>query len=178
MTDKILTNERLVILAAAGALAIFLIFTELAPNVGRPAAPSSFAVGKSVPVRITLLTADAFDLACAGDTPVGEARCAFVKDGQPSPVASAGVGVLAPYMTVDNVLLLIPDLFAEPALAKRLADEMPEGKSRESLTRFNASCQLQIDQKVEDFFVRWTPTSAWSPRKEAWSGRVSDCKLN
>ncbi|HEY0839356.1 MAG TPA: hypothetical protein VGD74_04160, partial [Vulgatibacter sp.] len=99
MADKTLTNERLVILAAAVALGIFLVFTELMPSADRKA-PTNFAAGKSVPVRITLVTADAFDLACAADDPVGNARCAFTKDGKPTEAARSGVGVLAPYMTV------------------------------------------------------------------------------
>ena len=176
MADKTLTNERLVILAAAIALGIFLVFTELMPSAERRTA-TNFAEGKTVPVRITLVTADAFDLACASDDPVGTARCAFAKDGKPSPAATEGTGVLAPYMTVDNTLLLIPDLWSEPALAKRLADDSPEGRARESLKRFSAACQLTVDKKLKGFFVRWTPGSDWSPRDEGWTGRVSNCKV-
>lgn len=176
MAAKTLNNERLVILAAAIALGIFLVFTELMPSADRRA-PTNLAAGKTVPVRITLVTADAYDLACAADAPVGTARCAFTKDGKPSPAATEGTGLLAPYMTVDNTLLLIPDLWLEPALAKRLADESPDGKQRDSLKRFSAACQLAVDQKVKGFFVRWSPTSDWTPRDEAWSGRISGCKV-
>lgn len=176
MADKTLNSERLVILAAAVALGIFLVFTELMPSAERRA-PTNFAAGKTVPVRITLVTADAADLACASDDAVGAARCAFTKDGRPTDAARSGVGVLAPYMTVDNALLLIPDLWSEPALARRLSEDAPEGKPRDSLKRFSAACQLTVDRKVEGFFVRWLPSSDWSPRGEAWSGRVSDCKV-
>jgi len=176
VVPKTLTKERLVILAAAIALGIFLVFTELVPSAKRRA-PTSFAPGRTVPVRITLVTADYHDLACAADAVVGGARCAFAKDGKPSPAATAGKDLLAPYMTVDNTLLLIPDLWSEPALAQRLAEESPEGKPRSSLKRFTAACQLAVDEKVKGFFVRWSPTSDWSPRDEAWSGRISGCRI-
>lgn len=178
MSDSILTNERLVVLGAAVALGVFLIFTELSPKSGTRA-PAGFAEGRTVPVKITLVTADAYDLACAADVTVNGARCAFARDGSPAVSSAEGTNLLAPYMTSDNrTLLLISDLWAEPALASRLAEENPTGKARDSLKRFNATCDLAIEKKVDDFFVRWLPTAAWSPRASAWSGRVSSCKVD
>ncbi|AKU91721.1 hypothetical protein AKJ08_2108 [Vulgatibacter incomptus] len=172
-----MTSERKVILAAAIGLALFLVFTELAPTAGR-SAPSNFAPGKKVPVRITLVSADAYDLACAGSEAVADARCAFEKDGSPSEAAKSGKGILAPYMTVDNVLVLIPDLWSEPALAARLERDQPQGKNRDELKRFNARCDLDVQRKVSGFFVRWLPTAAWSARDDAWAGTISGCSID
>lgn len=170
-------SERFVIIGAAAALGIFLVFTAVAPNLTiRP--PAGFAAGKSATVRITLVTADAFDLGCAADFTVAGGRCAFGKDGKPSaPPQPEDGGILVPYMTLDNVLLLIPDLWKEPALAERLNEEDPQGKARSALKRFNATCRLEIDRRVKDFFVRWLPTAAWSPQPSAWAGRISNCVI-
>lgn len=167
--------ERMVLLAAAGALAIFLIGAELWPNRSTGGI-RGIGEGKTVPVDITLVTADVNDLACAADFTVDGARCAFDRDGQPWKDGPKG-GLLAPYMTVNNVLLLVPDLFSEPAIAQRLAEEPPEGKPRNSLRRFTASCQLHAIRKVKDFYVRWTPTANWGHRTDAWVGRISDCTI-
>jgi len=167
--------ERMVLLSVAGALAIFLIGAELWPARTAPSI-RGIGEGKTVPVDITLVTADVHDLACAADFTVDGARCAFSRNGQPWKDAPTG-GLLAPYMTVNNVLLLVPDLFSEPAIARRLAEEPPEGKARNTLRRFTASCQLHAIRKVKDFYVRWTPTAAWSHRDEAWVGRISDCTI-
>jgi len=176
VSESKLSNERTVVVGAAIALAVFLIFTELVPNAGRKG-PAGFAPGRTVPVRITLVTADAFDLGCASDAQVGEARCAFTKEGAPAVSANQDRGVMAPYMTANHTLLLIPDLWLEPAIAQRLSDEPPQGKPRDQLKRFIASCDLRIERKVNDLFVRWQPTAAWSPRDGAWAGTVSGCKI-
>lgn len=167
--------ERMVLLVAAGALAVFLIGAELWPG-GRSPSIRGIGEGKTVPVDITLVTADVHDLACAADFSVDGARCAFDRSGQPWKDAPTG-GLLAPYMTVNNVLLLVPDLFSEPAIARRLAQEPSEGKPRNTLRRFTASCQFHAIQKGKDFYVRWMPTAAWSHRKEAWVGRISGCEI-
>lgn len=168
--------ERMILLAAAGALAIFLVGAELWPSDGGARGIRGIGAGKTVPVEITLVTADAEDLACAADFTAGDARCAFDREGRPWTVGGPS-GLLAPYMTTDGVLLLVPDLFAEPAIARRLEEEPPDGKARDSLRRFTAACKLRALEEVKDFYVRWTPNSGWGHRSEAWVGRVSDCEI-
>lgn len=169
-------SERMVLLFAAAALAIFLIGAELWPDPSAGARSlRGIGAGKTVPVEITLVTADARDLACAADGAVRGARCAFDREGRPWRGERAGL--LAPYMTTNHVLLLIPDLFAEPAIAARLAEEPYEGKARNTLRRFVASCSLHAQSKVKNFYVRWSPTSAWNHHKEAWAGTISDCSV-
>lgn len=166
--------ERMVLLAAAGALAIFLVGAELLPT--RTGGIRGIGAGKTVDVDITLVTADANDLACAADFELGGARCAFDREGNPWKEEPSG-GLLAPYMTTNRTLLLIADLFHEPAIARRLEEEPPDAKPRDALTRFTASCKLHAESKAKDFYVRWTPSASWGHRKEAWVGRVSDCTI-
>ncbi len=168
--------ERMILLAAAGALTIFLVGAELWPDRGLRSGIRGIGEGKTVPVEITLVTADVNDLACAADFTAAGARCAFDREGQPWKEAGPG-GLLAPYMTTNNHLLLVPDLFSEPAIARRLEEEPPAGKSRDSLRRFTAACKLHAEKKVKDFYVRWMPTSGWGHRNEAWVGRISDCEI-
>lgn len=171
-----LNSERMVLLFAAAALAIFLIGAELwpGPTVGSSSL-RGIGKGKTVPVEITLVTADAKDLACAADAAVGGARCAFDRGGKPW--RGERTGLLAPYMTTSQVLLLIPDLFSEQAIAARLEQEPFEGKPRGDLRRFVASCSLHAQSQVKDFYVRWTPTGQWSHREDAWVGNVSGCTI-
>lgn len=171
-----LSNERQTILFVAASLAIFLLITGLFPDLGKTRTPLRGAeVGKRIPVAITLVTADFHDLACAGDQEVAGARCAFDREGRPR-TAAPGAPVLAPYMTVDDVLFLIPDLWSEPALARRLETDPPD-VGRDKLRRFVARCEMTLLGKAKDFYVRWTPNANWSHRSEAWVGRIADCSI-
>jgi hypothetical protein len=157
------------ILLAVIAFGGFVIYGALFP----PAAPGTdFTEGQSTDVAITLITADARDLACAADKDLDGARCAFDPDGKP--VATSGP-VLAPYMTVDNVLLLVPDLWKEPALAKRLAEDPPTDRERSK--RFTAKCKMQLARPMKGFFLRWDPNATWQWTDKAWVGSISRCRL-
>jgi hypothetical protein len=172
-----LSSERQTIVFAAAALAVFLLITGMYPDIGKTRTPTrSLSAGRSIPVSLTLVTADASDLACASSDEVAGSRCAFDKDGKPWDGAGEKP-TLAPYMTVDNVLFLIPDLWKEPALAKRLADD-PPNVSRDKQRRFTANCTLTAAEKAKGFYVRWVPTMDWSHNAEAWVGRLSGCTID
>lgn len=173
---KALSTERIVLLAIGASLAIFLIVAELMP-AGAPKAPRGLKPGKVIPVDITLVTGDSRDLACSASFDVQGMRCAFDEEGRPWSEEALAKGVLAPYMTVGNVLYLIPDLWSEPALAARLAEEPPETVPRSEQKRFVASCQLTLHERVRDFHVRWVPTANWGHRANAWVGSVSNCSI-
>lgn len=170
-----LSPERQTLLLAIVGLSIFLLITGLYPDLGKRRTPTSaLQAGKTIDVSITLVTADSNDLACAGNDVVEGARCAFVRDGSP---ASAQGPVLAPYMTLDNVLFLIPDLWSEPALAQRLAED-PPNVPRDRLRRFTARCKFTAQQVAKDFYVRWQPNQDWSHRRDAWVGSISGCRID
>ena len=178
-----LTREQKWIVWSLLTLVLFLIFTALFPDVGLRKTSRSLAVGRTIDVSITLVTSDVRDLACAADDEVGGARCLFDASGNVrAELATAdetgrSARVLAPYMTTDNVLFLIPGLFAEPAVAKRYAEDPPT-VDRDRLRRFTARCQLKLEGRVKDVAVRWTQQAAFGPRPEgAWVGKVSDCSI-
>lgn len=160
------------ILWTAGALVVFLLLTSIFPGIGRDATASKLEKGKEIDAAITLITADAVDLACAAEGPVAGSRCGYDSDGRPVP---ADLPVLAPYMTVDNVLFLVPDLWKEPALARRLAEDPP--RERERSKRFTARCRMKLVEKASNFSVRWARDADWGFQKDAWVGTISRCKI-
>lgn len=179
-----LTREQKWIVWTLATLVLFLIFTAIFPDIGVRKTPRRLAVGRTVDVGITLVTADARDLACASNETVGGARCLYDESGalrEGLPVgdeAGRSTEVLAPYMTTDNVLFLVPGLFAEPAIAKRFAEEPPT-VGRDRLKRFTAQCRMKIEGRAKDLAVRWEPTAAFGPQADgAWVGRISNCSID
>jgi hypothetical protein len=179
-----LTREQRWIVWTLATLVLFLIFTAIFPDIGVRKTPRRLGAGRTVDVAITLVTADTRDLACASDEAVGGARCLYDAKGNPRdglPVgddAGRSAEVLAPYMTTDNVLFLVPGLFAEPAIAKRFAEEPPT-VGRDRLKRFTARCSMKIEGRARDVAVRWEPTAAFGPQPDgAWVGRVSGCSID
>lgn len=145
--------------------------------------PQDLAPGKTIDAAITLITADAVRLGCASDQKLGAAHCAYGADTKPFALPEgekvAPEQVIVPYMTVDNVLVLIPGLFTQPVLKKRLDDEPPgkyTGDEAEN-RRFTVTCKLKIEQKFEKFKVRWDTKQSWGDRDQAWAGTVSECKM-
>lgn len=146
--------------------------------------PPELTQGKVIDAAITLVTADALRLACASDQKVGDAHCAFGADGK-AWVRKEGDApdqpsqIISPYMTVDNVLFLIPGLFTQPVLKKRLDDEPPGKFSKDELEqrRFTVTCKMKLEQPIEKFKVRWDTNQPWADRDKAWVGTVSDCRM-
>jgi hypothetical protein len=178
-----LSRELKVFLAVTTVLTAAYLYATTGEHTRKHAktaqTPADVPVGKTVDLSITLITADATGLACGSDTKVGNARCAFKGDGTPYPKDDTEPkDIIAPYMTADNVLFLIPGLWQEPALAKRLQDEPPAKYERDQLRRFNANCKFTSEQKLPNFKVRWQPTAGWGDKNEpATVGRISDCKI-
>jgi hypothetical protein len=138
-------------------------------NVGRPSTTVSAA--------ITLITSDRDNLSCAMDRAVGPYRCAFVTPDRAWPEPVAPSQRLAPYVTVDRKLLLVPGLFEQPALAARYAAEPPEGVPRERLHRFSLRCELRLVERVDRFETRWSRNWPWGPQRGAWVAEPVDCRL-
>jgi hypothetical protein len=146
--------------------------------------PEKLKVGDVIDAGLTLVTADAFGLSCASDTKTpGNAHCGFNAQTTPWKAENDAQGkpenIIAPYMTVDNVLFLIPGLFTQPVLKKRLEDEPPAKFTKEQMEerRFTVTCKLKVEQKFEKFKVRWANGQPWGDRDDAWVGSVSDCKM-
>lgn len=178
-----LTREQRWIVWTLGTLVLFLIFTAIFPDIGVRKTSRRLAVGRTIDASITLVASDAKDLACASNDEVAGAKCLYDAGGNARAALATGDApgrserILAPYMTTDNVLFLVPGLFAEPAVAKRYEEE-PTTMNRDSSRRFTARCRLKLEGRVNDVAVRWTQQAAFGPRPEgAWVGRVSACSI-
>ena len=155
---------------------------------GDPATPPespkpSMYVGAVLDVPITLVTADKSDLACAVDADFDGYRCQY----QTKEKAWEGLDpknpehrkkMLVPYMTVDDVMFLIPGMFEDPAVDERYRDELPKARSRERLERFTAQCKLKLIREVENVVVRWKPEGEWQGPHKVWIGEASSCQVS
>ena len=149
------------------------------PKIHKPA----LYAGKIIDAPITLVTADKWDLACMAKDDMKGMHCEFQEDKKPWPGANVRdpaqrKKLLAPYMTVDNTMFLIPGLFEESAIADRYRDELPFGKSRQGLERFTAQCKLKVIKKLSNVRVRWRKTGDWQGPQSVWVGTVSACQIN
>jgi hypothetical protein len=178
-------ETRKILLAVVLGLILFdlyyLVRDEPAP-AAKPSHPT-FAVGKVTDVSITLVSTDAKALACAGSGTIAGRHCEFdAKKERFSQPIEAGVegpmGILAPYKTVDDVLLLVPALFDDPKLKERLSVDPPDFGREHS--RFVAHCKFHPEGRMKKFDVRWAPNGQWYPPGEdqTWVGTVSGCEIS
>ena len=140
-------------------------------------------LGAVIDAPITLVSADKTDLACAFDKEVLGYRCAFTNKTD----ATAGLDtnnaeqrkkLLAPYMTVDNTMFLIPGLFEDPSVDERWRDEGMKRIPRDKQERFTAQCNVTLREEVDGVLVRWAPTKDWEGPHKVWVGEASDCRVS
>lgn len=132
--------------------------------------------GTTIMARITLVTSDREDLACASPRAVSGYRCAFEKD--TNVATTATTKWLAPYMTESHEMFLLPSLFEQASLKARYEKEPPTTSSRSALRRFTAICKLRLIEKISGVQVRWVKTDTMSPPDNtAWVAEPIACKV-
>lgn len=159
---------------AGGMLAAVLIGAW-----GRGRAPEP---GSRRTVRFTLVAPDRTSLSCALATPVGDYRCSFDEPPTGRGRAGEGDGVpeerrLAPYLTTERTLYLVPGLFTLPELAKRYEAEHTARSARRKPKRFTAECEVILKARVERFSTRWRPRGPWEPSGPAWVVEPTSCRV-
>lgn len=132
---------------------------------------------------ITLVTADKTDLTCASTEEYEGYHCAYKTPeeawpGLDSTNAEHRKKMLVPYMTVDNVMFLIPGLFEDPGVDERYRDELPKKRPRDKLERFTAQCQLKLLTQFKGVKMRWAPDKPWEGPNDVWVGEVSNCQVS
>ncbi len=146
----------------------------------RPHKSVDYQVGQDIEVSITLVTTDSKTLSCASQEVVANRHCEF--DGKkqrwtyPPDQRPGPQEVLAPYKTTDDQLFLIPGLFTEPTLKRRLEVDPPTTNGEHA--RFVANCKLHIEGKVSRMFTRWHTNGDWGEANNGWVGTVSGCTLS
>jgi hypothetical protein len=161
-------------------LFVWAVYSELTYR-HETAQPRALAEGQDVDVAITLVSTDAKALACASTEEVKGRHCEFSsrsdKWTKPSTTdRPAAADTLAPYKTTDDILLLVPALFSQPALVERLAIDPPTFGQEH--IRFVANCKMHVESKVKEVDVRWATQGQWFPQREVPIGVVTGCWLS
>jgi hypothetical protein len=163
-----------------GVLFVWAVYSEF--YYRRDSAPQRvLAEGQDVDVAITLVSTDAKALACSSTEEVKGRHCEYTSRSEKWTKASTTgrpttADTLAPYKTTDDILLLVPGLFSEPALVERLAIDPPTFGTEH--IRFVANCKLHVESKVKEVDVRWATQGQWYPNKDVPIGVVSGCWLS
>ena len=136
-------------------------------------APAVMQTGSVVDAPITLVTADRHELACAMQGDIAGCKCAW---SEPSTKNSVDpVHTLAPYMTTAGQLFLVAGLFEQPQVSLRYDRERPDGRKREELRRFTATCKLKLMGEAPEVRLQFSQGSPWGESVRAWVGVPSEC---
>ena len=163
-------NKWLLLVGVAAAIAIAVIVYK-----GRVK-----ATGSIVMAPITLISSDRDDLACASSRMFGRYRCEFETGGAVRATPTPEHERLVPVFTTDRQMYLVPNIFGQPAVAGRYGTEVPQGKSRDTLKRFTANCELKLLEKVDGtaFEVRWLRGEKFNPGISGWVAELVNCTID
>ena len=161
-------------------LFVWAVYSEFYYRREAPA-QRALAEGQDVDVAITLVSTDAKALACSSSEEIKGRHCEYQSRterwNKPSSTGKPpAADTLAPYKTTDDILLLVPALFSEPALVERLAIDPPTFGQEH--IRFVANCKLHVESKMKEVDVRWQTQGQWYPNRDVPIGAVSGCWLS
>jgi hypothetical protein len=149
-----------------------------------PTDTSTWKVGGTGDVRITLITADYNLLACASEQSIQGKHCAHKTETEPwprdpsEPLDDNKKNIIQPYRTwPDNKLIFAAGLWADPALALRLHREPPEGVPAKKLARFVIECRSKFIGRLDDPKLRWAPGQAWIREGGALVAEPQSCSI-
>jgi len=171
-------------IAAAIVLAGFMWWIRSDPNPPPTHPKPEMVKGNVIDAPITLVTADRNDLACVHDKAVEGFHCEYATQDKTwestheDADAKDRKKLLAPYKTIDDITLLIPGLFEEPAVNERYKDEPPGKLTKDKLQRFTAQCKVKLVAEVDPVLVRWWPKQGWQGPQKIWMGTASDCQVS
>ena len=146
--------------------------------------PTTWQVGTRATIAITLITADYNKLTCAHDKEFSNYHCAFKNENDPwprdpsAPLDDNKANIVQPYRTwLDNQLVLVGGLWAQPALATRLHREPSQGVDEEKLARFVTECQVIFVGKMDGVKLRWGPGQWTNPDMAPMLAKPESCKI-
>jgi hypothetical protein len=124
--------------------------------------------GDVVEEPITLVPEDQGRLACMRDRPVGRYSCEYGKADRRPEGSARKADIIAPYMTTERALYLVPGLFEQPAIATFVSRHV-EG------ARFTARCKLRLVEMVDDYELRFRNNAPWGRGQPAWLAEPVSC---
>jgi hypothetical protein len=153
------------------ALAAVLVAIAMLPlGRGRPA-----SAGTTVEFPITVIPADAVNLACSSAVPFAGAHCAF--DGEARMRRPSGDGQtdlpLRPFVTTYFEMVLLSGVFEDPNVAAWLDRERDKGPE----ARVTLYCQGVTLGKAASVGVRWRARDAFGQQHDVTVGRVLSCRI-
>jgi len=182
-------SGRLLIAALLIAILTFIPKSQLGalfePKGDTDAKPNSLKVGSKGTVKLTLITADYNKLACASESVFEGYHCAYKTETETfprepgAPLDDNKAKIIHPYRTwLDNTLVMVAGLWAQPALALRLHREPPMGVEEDKLARFIVECEVTfIGVLANGSKLRWNPGQWVNPDMNATVARPDSCKL-
>jgi hypothetical protein len=171
-------------IAFALGLALFIWWLRSDPNPPPTRPQPEMTKGAVIDAPITLVAADRNDLACMmplRGTDEGGYHCEYVAADKTWADDNNKLDrkkLLSPYKTIDDVLLLIPGLFEDPAVQERYQDEPATKVSRDKQARFTAQCKVKLVSELEGVMVRWHPKGQWQGPHKVWYGEASNCQVS
>lgn len=152
--------------------AIVALWIALAPPLLLSDRRLEFRPGAIVDVDITLIPADADNLSCGLDRRPFGTGCAFDGSGRPQPRPRRGT--LVPCMTTERKPLVVPDLFEQPPLARRVAAARAGNHMQE---RFTARCRVEVLQQLSGVRTRYRASDPLGGPSEPWLVRPVGCTV-
>ncbi len=185
--EPILSGRLMIALCLIGAMVGLPFFRPLGSAITKRSPKttnaSSWQIGNSARVNLTVVSADFERLACSTDHQYQQNRCGFDSNGKEVATVSDRIvsdnhrHQLQPYRSTDGKLLLIPGLWAQPEVATRLHEEPFKDIPERRLARFVISCELSFVARWTDVKVRWKPKEKWSDQGEAMVAQAKDCAV-
>ncbi len=146
--------------------------------------PNTWTVGASATIAITLITADYNKLFCAHDKEFAGFHCGYKSENEvwprdPSkPLDDNKASVIQPYRTwLENQLVLVAGLWAQPAVATRLHREPAGGVEEDKLARFVVECKVTFVGKMDGVKLRWGPGQWTNPDMNPMLAKPESCKI-
>lgn len=137
---------------------------------------SGYQVGDVVDAPLTLTPQDRYNLSCALARPVAGFGCAFPATAEAKPRPLERAAVLAPYVTTDRRLFLVPGLFERPELVQYLESlKRKPRKLRDQ--RFTARCKLRLLERAGDVSVRFGKRQSWGKPTDVWVAQAESCSI-
>lgn len=156
------------------------LITKEAPET---TARSSWKVGETANIHLTVVTSDYGDLACADLRNFNGNHCEFRNErerftpAENAPVDDNKRNTLQPYRTTDQNLILAAGLWAQPEVAMRVHEEPASGTSKRKLARFVVACDVKFVDEWEDPQIRWSPGENWSTQGKAMVTELQACRV-
>jgi hypothetical protein len=178
-------------LGAAVILGLTVLIPAWLPlgNLFEPSDPpgtdtNAWQTGQKSKLILTLVTADANALTCASPQSFEGKHCAFKTESDPwprdpgAPMDDNKANTIQPYRTwLDNKLVLVSGVWAEPSLAMRVHREPPGNLSPDKLARFTAQCQVHFAGKMDKPVLRWAPGQSWGNEQPTMVAVADECHV-